>query len=508
MTAAPSPRAGEDPDSGTPSRPPRPRRLIELLLLVLSWVIGIGGMCLVDLELAESLDHRIVSAAVVLVVGSLVIHVILRAKAKYADPFILPIAVALNGIGLALIYRVGLTTSAKVIGSQTVWSGLGMVVCAGTVWFLTDHRVLRRITYICLAASVVLLLLPLVPGLGQEINGARIWISLGGRTFQPGEIAKITLAVFFAGYLSANRDLLLLAGRRIGPVRLPRFRDFAPMLVAWLVSIGVLVMQHDLGSAILFFGLFLVMLYLATNSLTWVGIGLVLVAVGGVFAYRTMGHVTVRIDSWVHAFDPEVYNREFGGSSQVVQGLFGLASGGLFGRGLGNGRPDLVPFANSDMIVSLIGEELGLLGLGAVLMLFFLLATRGLRAALGTPDTFGKLLAAGLSAVMVLQLFVVVGGVSRLIPLTGLTTPFMSAGGSSLLANWVIVGLLLAISHSARAPRVVDDAADPASEEQGRPAVTAEELGATAAISHLGRTRTDSRGADPTTSPQPDGDRR
>ena len=250
------------------------------------------------------------------------------------------------------------------------------------------------------------------------------------------------------------------------------------MFVAWLVSIGVLVVQHDLGSAILFFGLFLAMLYLATNRFTWVGVGLVLVAIGGFFAYNTISHVTVRIDSWLHAFDPAVYNQQAGGSGQIIQGLFGLASGGLFGRGLGNGRPDLVSFANSDMIVTAIGEELGLLGLGAILMLFLMLVSRGFRAALGTPDAFGKLLAAGLSAAMVLQLFVVIGGVTRLIPLTGLTTPFMSAGGSSLLANWFIVGLLLAISHSARSPRVVnEDAEDIADTGQ---------LGAIAAISKLG----------------------
>ena len=256
-------------------------------------------------------------------------------------------------------------------------------------------------------------------------------------------------------------------------------------------------LQRDLGSAILFFGLFLAMLYLATNNITWVVIGLLLVLVGGFFAYNTMSHVTLRIHSWLDAFEPEVYNMPVGGSGQIVQGLFGLASGGLFGRGLGNGRPDLVPFANSDMIITMLGEELGLLGLGAVLMLFFLLVSRGMRAALGTPDAFGKLLAAGLVSVIVLQLFVVIGGVTRLIPLTGLTTPFMSAGGSSLLANWVIIGLLLAISQSARSPRVVSQEPEDSSHpEDGSPAPAArsssadsEHAGATAAISLLGERR-------------------
>ena len=218
----------------------------------------------------------------------------------------------------------------------------------------------------------------------------------------------------------------------------------------------MLVFQRDLGSAILFFGLFMAMLYLATGQLTWILLGLMFVAVGGVLAYNFISHVHYRIYAWIHAFDPEIYNQALGGSGQVIQGLFGLASGGLFGKGLGNGRPDLVAYSNSDMIITSLGEELGLLGLGAILMLFLILVTRGLRAALGTPDAFGKLLATGLSMVMVLQLLVVIGGVTRLIPLTGLTTPFMSAGGSSLLANWVIVALLLAISHSARAPHVVE----------------------------------------------------
>lgn len=470
-------------DQFSPEEPqvPKPRRFFELFLLLISWIIGIGAMCLVDLERTAAWDGHIIGAALVLIVGSLLIHVILHVKAKYADPFILPIVVVLNGIGLTMIYRIDLTTTSSVIGSQTAWSAFAMVGCAAVLWFLTNHRILLRVTYICLAVSIFLLLLPLVPGLGQEINGARLWIAIGGRTFQPGEIAKITLAIFFAGYLSANRDLILLAGKKIGKVRLPRFRDFAPLFVAWLVSIGVLVVQHDLGSAILFFGLFLAMLYLATNRLTWVVLGLVLVAVGLVLAYNTISHVTVRIDSWVHAFDPAVYNQQIGGSGQIVQGLFGLASGGLFGRGLGNGRPDLVSFANSDMIITTIGEELGLLGLGAILMMFLLLVSRGFRAAIGTPDAFGKLLAAGLSAAMVLQLFVIVGGVTRLIPLTGLTTPFMSAGGSSLLANWTIAGLLLAISHCARSPRVVNDDA------QSEPIADTGELGATAAISRLGK---------------------
>jgi cell division protein FtsW (lipid II flippase) len=438
----------------------KPRRFTELLLLVVAVGIGVGANILVDPERLASENEHILASGLVLGIGSLVLHVVLRLRAKYADPYVLPVVVALNGLGIAMIHRIDLTTDQAAAGSQVLWTAIAMAAAGLVLWFLKDHRVLRRITYICLVLSGVLLLLPLLPGLGLELNGARIWISVGGRTFQPGEVAKITLAVFFAGYLSTNRDLILLAGKKIGPVRLPRFRDMAPMFAAWLIAIGVLVFQRDLGSAILFFGLFLAMIYLATSRLSWIVIGLLLVAAGGFFASQVFGHVAARLDSWLNAFDPEVYNRAPGGSAQIVQGLFGLSSGGMFGQGLGQGRPDLVSYANSDMIITAFGEELGLIGVSAILMLFFLFVTRGFRAALGTRDAFGKLLAAGLSAVIVLQLFVVVGGVTRLIPLTGLTTPFMSAGGSSLLSNWIIAAIVLAISHTARRPVVTGPATE------------------------------------------------
>ncbi len=270
-------------------------------------------------------------------------------------------------------------------------------------------------------------------------------------SFQPGELAKITLAIFFAGYLSSNRELILLAGKKIGPLQLPRARDLGPMLVAWLVSIGVLVVQRDLGSSILFFGLFMVMIYVATARVSWIVIGMLMLAGGGVFAYLTMGHVTRRIDGWINAFDPDIYYAK-GGSRQIVEGLFGMGDGGLLGTGLGNGSPYLVPLANSDMIVASLGEELGLIGLSAIVLMYLILISRGMRAALGSRDAFGKLLATGLSFTLGLQCFVVIGGVTRLIPLTGLTTPFMAAGGSSLLANWIIVALLLLISHNSRRP--------------------------------------------------------
>ena len=437
---------------------PRARRFTELLLLVVAVGISSFGMYLIDPEHAlDTSKSQWLPCTIVLGAGSLLIHLVLQFRARYADPFILPLVVALNGIGLTMIYRLDPQIAAPVGDGQLMWTGVSMVLCAVIVFVLRDHRVLRKVTYTSLVLSMILLIMPLIPGLGMELNGARIWIHIGNRTFQPGEVAKITLAIFFAGYLATHRDLILVAGRRIGPVNLPRLRDLAPVFLAWLVSLGVLVFQKDLGSAIMFFGLFMAMLYLSTGKTSWLVTGGIGVVAGGFLAYHSISHVHDRIYAWVHAFDNDIYNSSYGGSRQILQGVFGLSYGGLFGRGWGQGRTYLVPYANSDMIITSLGEELGLLGLGAILMMYLVLVSRGYRAALGTRDGFGKLLAAGLSTVMVLQLFVVVGGVTRLIPLTGLTTPFMSAGGSSLVANWIIVALWLAISHSARAPHGVVD---------------------------------------------------
>ncbi|GAA1126548.1 FtsW/RodA/SpoVE family cell cycle protein [Citricoccus alkalitolerans] len=433
---------------------PRPRRNTELVLLILGLCIGTGASLLAGLGMDREITSDYWVQAAVLAIMSLVFHLVLRLRARYADPYILPIVVTLNGLGIAMIHRIDVAEGDDAASRQLMWTVVAMGVSIALLWLLKDHRVLRRWPYLFLAASGILLLLPLIPGLGMEINGARIWINLGVGSFQPGEIAKITLAIFFAGYLSANRDLILLAGKKIGPVTFPRFRDMGPLVIAWLISMGVLVFQRDLGSAILFFGLFMAMIYLATSRVSWIILGLVLVAVGGLIAVNTISHVGLRVDAWLHAFDPEVYNRG-AGSYQIVQGLFGLASGGLLGTGLGGGRPDIVAYANSDMIIASFGEELGFIGLSAILMLFVLLVTRMLRAALGTRDSFGKLLAAGLAFTMALQCFVVIGGVTMVIPLTGLTTPFMAAGGSSLLANWIVVALVLMVSQSARKPVAV-----------------------------------------------------
>jgi cell division protein FtsW (lipid II flippase) len=431
---------------------PKPRRNVELLLLVLALAVSIGANALISIDDQNAFDTDFWFQSSLLAVAALAFHVVLRIRAKYADPVILPLVVALNGLGLAMIHRLD-APGEDTGNNQMRWTLIAMAVAIAVIWLLKDHRILRRFTYISLAVSALLLILPLVPGISAgEILGARVWIRLGPMTFQPGEVAKITLAIFFAGYLSSNRDLIMLAGRKIGPLQFPRFKDMGPMITAWLVSIGVLIFQRDLGSSVLFFGLFIVMIYVATSRISWVVIGLSLILGGGFIASQVFSHVALRIDSWLNAFTEEVFGRSPGGSGQIVEGLFGMASGGLVGTGLGQGRPNLVPFANSDMIIASFGEELGLIGLFAIVMMYLLLFTRGFRAALGTRDAFGKLLACGLSFAVALQCFVVIGGVTRLIPLTGLTTPFLAAGGSSLLANWIIVGLLLMISHTARGP--------------------------------------------------------
>lgn len=433
----------------------RPRRNIELVLLVLALVVGIGANAMTSINQGLSLGNDFWMQSAIMAVASLAVHIALRFRAKYADPLILPIVVALNGLGVAMIHRLDIASTpvADYGDVQARWTVVGMALAIGVILFLKDHRLLRRFTYISLILSAVLLVLPLVPGItAGDVNGAQVWIRIGPASFQPGEVAKITIGIFFAGYLSTNRDLILLAGRRLGKLQLPRFRDLGPMVVAWLASIGILIFQHDLGMSILFFGIFISMIYVATSRVSWAILGIVLMFLGAMASSEIFPHIRLRIDGWLNAFDPEVFGRQYGGSYQIVQGLFGMANGGLIGTGMGQGRPDLVPFAHSDMIIAAFGEELGLVGLFAIVALYALLVTRGMRAAIGARDAFGKLLACGLSAGIGLQCFVVIGGVTRLIPLTGLTTPFLAAGGSSLLANWIIAALILVISNAARRP--------------------------------------------------------
>jgi cell division protein FtsW (lipid II flippase) len=305
--------------------------------------------------------------------------------------------------------------------------------------------------------GIGLLLLPLLPFIGSTRFGARLWIEIGALTFQPGELGKIALAIFFAGYLVTAAESLSMVGTKFLGMTFPRPRDLGPILIVFFASMGVLIFQRDLGTSLLYFGLFLVMIYVATGRASWVLLGLGMFLTGALVASRALSYVGNRFAAWLDAFNQEVYERT-GGSYQLVQGLFGLANGGLVGTGLGQGRPQIVPLAESDYIITSLGEELGLIGLFAILVLYLLLVARGFRIGFAGHDDFGRLLAVGLSFVIGLQVFIVIGGVTRVIPLTGLTTPFLAAGGSSLVANWIIVALLLRLSDTVRSqPQLVID---------------------------------------------------
>jgi cell division protein FtsW (lipid II flippase) len=431
---------------------PRSRNL-EALLLFFAAGLNAFEIAQIQLSILEKMTTDLFTYWLPPVVFAFVLHMILRRRASEADPLILPIAVVLNGLGIAMIYRLDLATIASggaelFAFRQVMWTALAMAIAAMVILFIPSQLFLRRYVYVSMAVGIALLLLPLVPFIGTTINGATLWISVFGVTFQPGEIAKIALIIFFAGYLVNRKDSLAVVGRKILGVRIPRGRELGPILVIWLASIGVLVLQRDLGTSILYFGLFLVMIYVATGRAFYAGIGIAMLVTGGLVASRVLDYVSRRFDAWLNPFDKDNYDA-IGGSYQIVQGIFGMANGGLFGTGLGGGVPQLVPLAESDFIIASLAEELGLIGFFAILALYFLLIARGLKVGFRHSDEFAKLMAVGFAFVIALQVFVVVGGVTRILPLTGLTTPLLAAGGSSLLANWIIIAMLLRLSDSA-----------------------------------------------------------
>ena len=429
----------------------RRRRGAELFLLIEALVVGIAAYAAVGLGVKGEVPADIVSYGGWLTLLVVAAHVTVRMVAPYADPVLLPVVAALNGMGLAVIHRIDLHFGHHLARQQLVWMSLGVGLFIATLLVVRDHRMLQRFTYTCGLAAIVLLLLPMLPGIGKDVNGARIWIHVGSMSFQPGEVAKVLLVITFAGYLVLHRDALALAGRRVAMIDLPRGRDLGPILAMWVVSLGILVFQHDLGSSLLFFGLFLIMLYVATERAGWLVVGAVLFIAGSSLTYLFIGHVRERFQLWSDVWAHYGTGTDDLGR-QTVETMFGMAYGGLIGTGLGLGAPWRIPFAESDFIFGAVGEELGLTGSIAVILLYGLIVERALRAALISRDDLGKLLAVGFAGAIALQVFVVIGGVTHLIPLTGLTTPFLSYGGSSLVANWVIVALLLRISDQARRP--------------------------------------------------------
>lgn len=434
--------------------PPTPvnvptRRLAELLLLIPALAIGTGAYVLTNLDRTASLPAKWWLMPLLGLVLALLAHLAIRWRARYADPVILPCVVALCGLGLAMLHRIDLANNTNVAKTQMVWMLVGVAVFVAIVVALRDYRVLQRFPYLLFIVGMGLLLLPLMPGIGVNINGSRIWIRIAGYSFQPAEVAKIVLTLAFASYLADRAQVLTSAGKKLWRWTLPRLRDVVPIFIMWAAGVVVLVFQNDFGTALLFFFLFVVMLYVATDQFAWVAGGLVAFAGAAAVVYRFASHVQVRVDSWLHPFSNMAQN------GQIIEGQFGMAWGGLFGRGWGLGSPTRIPLVGTDFISAAFGEETGLIGLMALVVLYGLIVARGLKTALMTRDSFGKLLMAGLSFVFVLQVTAIIGGVTRLLPLTGLTTPFLSRGGSSLLANWAIAALLVVVSNQARRP-VVD----------------------------------------------------
>ncbi|MBX6385950.1 MAG: FtsW/RodA/SpoVE family cell cycle protein [Microbispora sp.] len=427
------------------------RRGAQLGMLAFAVLIVMGAYASVGLGLNGKVPSGMLGYGLGLGGLMLAAYLVLAKWAPWADPLLLPLVTLVNGVGLVMIYRLqegGIKDASA--ANQLMWTALGVVMFSATLIVLKDHRTLQRFTYTAGFAGVVLLILPVLPFIGAEHYGARIWMNLGPFSLQPGEFAKLALVVFFAGYLVAKRDVLALAGRRLLFIDLPRARDLGPVLITWAVSIAVLVAEKDLGTSLLLFGAFIAMLYIATQRTSWVLIGFLLFVGGAFLAGQIFTHVQARFDGWLHADSPEVYNA--GTSYQLMQGLFSIGSGGILGTGLGRGHPGLTPFSFSDFIFDATGEELGLTGLMAILMVYALIVERGLRTALAARDPFSKLLAGGLSFILAWQVFIIVGGVTRLIPLTGLVTPFMSAGGSALLANWMLIAALVRMSDAARRP--------------------------------------------------------
>ncbi len=423
--------------SRSAAAPKAARTPTGLGLLLLALTLGIGAYALVGLGKRGRVPPSIGLYGTLIAVGFLAAWFVTRKVARRADPVLLPAAALLSAMGFAVIWRLKPDLAVE----QVTWLAVGLIAFVATLVLVRDDRMLDAYTYTIGLAGLILLLLPIVPGVGRVINGARLWVAIGPLSFQPAEFGKVLIVVFLASYLSAKRELLASGSGRFG---LPRVKDLGPLVIAWATSLAVLFLEKDLGASLLFFAVFVVMLWVASGRPGYLVLGFVMFAVGAWVGYLAFTHVQLRVDYWLHALDPQnVYELGFG---QLAQGQFALASGGLVGTGLGLGSPTLIPYAATDFIFAAIGEELGLLGTAAILLVFLTLIGRSLRVAVERTDAFGTLLATGLTTIVAVQTFVIVGGVTRLIPLTGITLPFVSYGGSSLVANFVILALLIRVS--------------------------------------------------------------
>ena len=410
------------------------RRNIELVLLCVAAPIVVLLFAMLAVNQGLALNATTLGVPIGIFVAFIIAHLATRKFAPKADPAILPIVFALSGIGICFVERL----APNLAMNQVMWLFLGVAFMVLVMAFVRNLDKVANYKYTLMIVGFLLLLSPLVPGLGQEIYGSRIWLGIGKFSFQPGEIAKIAIVLFLAGYLAQNREMLSVFTWRVGPFNLPDIRTLLPLLLMWLVALVIVVFEKDLGSALVFFFLFLVMLYVATGKKFYLVVGLGLIAIGGVGAYLAFGHVQVRVDNWL---DPFADAQNTG--SQLVQGIYSIADGDLFGVGVGRGLAEQIPVVESDYIFAAIAEEIGLLGAAGVLLLFLCLAIRGFVTAARAKSDVSSFVAVGLTTMIVLQAFIIVGGVTRLIPLTGLTLPFISQGGSSLLASFIAVGFLM-----------------------------------------------------------------
>ena len=472
MTVPPAALPDEpDPLDGETAVAGRRRAEFQLLALavgVVAFAFVNVGLSLKGQSLGTFLGYIVVFAVITL--GA---HLAVRRWAPYADPLLVPLASLLNGLGIVMIYRLHeagrsgnpsangspiSTLSSNAVTMQVFYTVVGVACFVAFLIFFKEPRVLQRYTYIFGLIGVGLFALPaLLPASISEVQGAKIEVRLPGLgSIQPEEFAKLFIAVSFAGYLVAKRDVLSLAGRRVLGIDLPRGRDLGPILAMWVISMLLLVFESDIGTSSVFMGLFVAMLYIATARTSWLLIGFGMFVAGALIAAAAIGHVGERFNIWLHPFIPQNIN---GNAYQLVQGLYGMGNGGVLGRGLGGGQPFWTPLVQSDLVFTAFGEELGLTGVMALLLVYGLIVQRGLRTAIMIKDPFSKLLAGGLSFMLALQVFVIVGGVTRLIPLTGITTPWLSQGGSSLIASWIIVAILIRLSDTARrpAPKPIQD---------------------------------------------------
>jgi cell division protein FtsW (lipid II flippase) len=419
------------------------RRRTELGLIVLAVVLVGALYALAGLGRAGSLPANIGPFLAVIFGLLLLAHVAMRRLAPNADPILLPVAGLLNGVGYTFIARLSPAEASK----QAAWTALGIVAFIVTLAVVRRAQDLERYRYLMVFGGIGLLLLPLVPHVGRDINGARLWVYIGPFSFQPGEVAKLALAVFFASVLVERSEVLAHGTRRVGRFLVLDARYLAPIVVAWGLSLVIFLAENDLGSSFLFFALFVGMLWMATGRAYWLAVGGGLFLGGAVLAVKVIGHAQSRISAWL---DP--WAHPYTSGFQVIQGWFAIAGGGVFGTGPGQSNASSIPYASSDFIFAVVAGELGLVGGAALLMGYLLMSGSGLRIALRCERPFEKLLAAGLSLILAIQTFVIVAGVTRMIPLTGITLPFVSYGGSSLISNYVLVALLLRISSDSETP--------------------------------------------------------